>query len=182
MIKLENVNFHYTGDGDTGGLNRINVVIPDGQVVLLCGQSGCGKTSLTRLINGLIPNYYEGELSGTVLVQGKDISQCPLYETAKYVGSVFQNPRTQFFTVDSTSELAFGCENQGLPKEEIVRRVQSTAEQFEINALLGKNIFHMSGGEKQKIACASVSVSNPAVIVLDGAGIERLKKFFIEAG
>ena len=68
-------------------------------------------------MNGPIPNYYEGELSGEVLLDGKNISRLPLYETAKYVGSVFQNPRTQFFTVDSTSELAFGCENQGLPEE-----------------------------------------------------------------
>ena len=118
-------------------------------------------------MNGLIPNYYEGELSGEVLLDGKNISRLPLYETAKYVGSVFQNPRTQFFTVDSTSELAFGCENQGLPEEEIIQRVKSTAEQFDMDNLLGKNIFSLSGGEKQKIACASVSASNPPIIVLD---------------
>ena len=99
-------------------------------------------------MNGLIPNYYEGELSGEVLLDGKNISGLPLYETAKYVGSVFQNPRTQFFTVDSTSELAFGCENQGLPEEEIIQRVKSTAEQFDMDNLLGKNIFSLSGGEK----------------------------------
>ena len=122
---------------------------------------------LWLLEDGLIPNYYEGELSGEVLLDGKNISGLPLYETAKYVGSVFQNPRTQFFTVDSTSELAFGCENQGLPEEEIIQRVKSTAEQFDMDNLLGKNIFSLSGGEKQKIACASVSASNPPIIVLD---------------
>ena len=113
MIELQNINFRYAGGNDAGGLENINLTIPDGQVLLLCGKSGCGKTTLTRLINGLIPNYYEGKLTGNVLLNGKNISQLPLYETAKYVGSVFQNPRTQFFTVDSTSELAFGCENQG---------------------------------------------------------------------
>ena len=118
-------------------------------------------------MNGLIPNYYEGKLSGEVLLDGKNISSLPLYETAKYVGSVFQNPRTQFFTVDTTSELAFGCENQGLPEEEIIQRVTSTAEQFGMENLLGKNIFSLSGGEKQKIACASVSTSDPPIIVLD---------------
>ena len=167
MIELRNINFRYAGGTDAGGLVNIDLIIPDGQVILLCGQSGCGKTTLTRLVNGLIPNYYEGELSGEVLLDGKNISGLPLYETAKYVGSVFQNPRTQFFTVDSTSELAFGCENQGLPEEEIIQRVKSTAKQFDMDNLLGKNIFSLSGGEKQKIACASVSASNPPIIVLD---------------
>ena len=167
MIQLKNINFCYAGGENAGRLEQINLEIPDGQVVLLCGRSGCGKTTLTRLINGLIPNYYEGELSGEVLLDGKNISRLPLYETANYVGSVFQNPRTQFFTVDSTSELAFGCENQGLPESEIIHRVKSTAVQFDMEDLLGKNIFRLSGGEKQKIACASVSVSDPPVIVLD---------------
>ena len=167
MIELRNINFRYAGGTDAGRLMDIDLTVPDGQVVLLCGQSGCGKTTLTRLVNGLIPNYYEGELSGEVLLDGKNISSLPLYETSKYVGSVFQNPRTQFFTVDSTSELAFGCENQGLPEEEIIQRVKSTAEQFNMDNLLGKNIFSLSGGEKQKIACASVSTSNPPIIVLD---------------
>lgn len=167
MIQLENVNFHYTGGADTGGLFDINLTIPSGQVLLLCGESGCGKTTLTRLINGLVPHYYDGELTGSILLDGKNIDTLPLHETAKQVGSVFQNPRTQFFTVDSTSELAFGCENQGLPEDEIVARVLHTSEQFELESLLGRNIFKMSGGEKQKIACASVSVSSPDVIVLD---------------
>lgn len=167
MIALQNINFRYAGGNDAGGLENINLTIPDGQVLLLCGKSGCGKTTLTRLINGLIPNYYEGKLTGNVLLNGKNISQLPLYETAKYVGSVFQNPRTQFFTVDTTSELAFGCENQGLPENEIVERVKFIADQFDIESLMGKNIFCMSGGEKQKIACASVSVSDPPIMVLD---------------
>ena len=167
MIELQNVNFRYAGSVVQGELSGINLTISDGQVVLLCGKSGCGKTTLTRLINGLIPNYYEGDLSGTVRLDEKNINELPLYETAKYVGSVFQNPRSQFFTVDSTSELAFGCENQGLPKDEIVHRVANTARQFDMQELLGKNIFHLSGGEKQKIACASVAASDPSVIVLD---------------
>lgn len=109
------------------------------------------KTTLTRLVNGLIPNYYEGELTGEVLLDGKNISRLPLYETAKYVGSVFQNPRTQFFTVDSTSELAFGCENQGLPESEIIHRVKSTAVQFDMEDLLGKIFFACQEEKNRKL-------------------------------
>lgn len=167
MIELHNVNFQYTGSIDAGGLSDINLTIPDGQVVLLCGQSGCGKTTLIRLINGLIPNYYDGNLIGDILLDGNNIGKFPLYETAKYVGSVFQNPRTQFFTVDSTSELAFGSENQGRADVEIRQRIQETAALFGMADLLGKNIFELSSGEKQKIACASVSVADLPIIVLD---------------
>ena len=167
MIELKNVNFQYNTEEASGGLHEINLVIPNGEVVLLCGQSGCGKTTLTRLINGLIPNYYNGRLSGDVMIDSRNLSKLSLYEISKFVGSVFQNPRTQFFNVDSTSELAFACENQGLPENKIVNSIFETATMFNINHLLGKNIFNLSGGEKQKIACASVSVSSPSIIVLD---------------
>lgn len=167
MIELQNVSFRYQDGDSKGALSNVSLTIQEGEVVLFCGESGCGKTTITRLINGLIPNYYEGELSGSVLLNGREVSTLPLYETAKDVGSVFQNPRTQFFTVDSTSELAFGSENQGLSEEEITRRVWETVRQFDMEELLARNIFKLSGGEKQKIACASVSVTNPSVIVLD---------------
>ena len=81
MIELRNINFRYAGGMDAGGLVNIDLIIPDGQVILLCGQSGCGKTTLTRLVNGLIPNYYEGELSGEVLLDGKNISTTQKYLT-----------------------------------------------------------------------------------------------------
>lgn len=149
MIELRNINFRYAGGTDAGGLDNIDLIIPDGQVILLCGQSGCGKTTLTRLVNGLIPNYYEGKLSGEVLLDGKNISSLPLYETAKYVGSVFQNPRTQFFTVDTTSELAFGCENQGLPEEEIIQRVTSTAGSLEWRICWEKYLFSFRWGKAE---------------------------------
>lgn len=167
MIELKNVSFSYAHAERAGGLRNISLTIHDGEVVLLCGESGCGKTTLTRLVNGLIPHYHEGELSGEVIVNGLHVSHMPLYETAKLVGSVFQNPRSQFFNVDTTSELAFGCENMGLPEAEINERIGETLGEFRLEALMDKSIFALSGGEKQKIACASVSVCRPAVFVLD---------------
>ncbi|WP_312701826.1 energy-coupling factor ABC transporter ATP-binding protein [Sedimentibacter sp.] len=167
MIELKEVSFSYETGQQKNSLHNINLTIAGGEVVLLCGESGCGKTTLTRLINGLIPHYYQGELQGEVLIDGRDVSKLPLYETAKMVGSVFQNPRSQFFNVDTTSELAFGAENMGLPVAEIQQRMHRVSDELQIEKLMGRNIFQLSGGEKQKIACASVSVSDPDVIVLD---------------
>ncbi len=96
MVELKNIQFQYSGADEHGMLSNINLKIDDGELVLLCGKSGCGKTTITRLINGLIPNYYEGILDGEVLINGKNIVKMPLYEIAKKVGSVFQNPRSQF--------------------------------------------------------------------------------------
>ena len=167
MIEFQNVTFTYQSTERESGVYDLNLTIPDGQIVLLCGESGCGKTTLTRLINGLTPEYYEGKLDGIVLVNGKETTKTPLYELSKVVGSVFQNPRSQFFNVDTTGEIAFGCENIGLPKEEIYRRIGQVTGELRIQKLLDRSLFALSGGEKQKIACASVSAMEPEIFVLD---------------
>ena len=166
MITIRNVSFTYAGN-ETDGIHHINLEIQKGECVLLCGRSGCGKTTVTRLINGLIPSFYMGALTGSVLIDNQPVSELPLYKIAKRVGSVFQNPRTQFFNVDTDSEIAFGIENEGYPQEQLVQRVRQTAEELHIETLSGRNIFELSGGEKQKIAFASVYAMNPDIYVLD---------------
>ena len=166
MITIRDVSFTYSGN-ETDGIHHINLEIQKGECVLLCGRSGCGKTTVTRLINGLIPSFYMGTLTGSVLIDNQPVGELPLYKIAKRVGSVFQNPRTQFFNVDTDSEIAFGIENEGYPQEQLVQRVRQTAEELHIETLSGRNIFELSGGEKQKIAFASVYAMNPDIYVLD---------------
>ena len=140
MIEFKNVSFHYGGEQGTGeGVDNIDLTIGTGEVVVLCGPSGCGKTTLTRLINGLAPHFYPGELEGEVRVDGVCVSTAPLSETSRLVGSVFQNPKSQFFNVDTTGELVFGCENFGLERDEIRRRLDKTVEDMKLDALLGRH-------------------------------------------
>ena len=166
MIELENVSFSYDGQ-EHDGLHDINLKIVDGECVLFCGRSGCGKTTITRLVNGLIPQFYQGELHGRVLVDGQEISNLPMYQIAAKVGSVFQNPRTQFFNVDTDSEIAFGIENEARPPQELAERVEQTTEDLHIQKLRSRNIFELSGGEKQRVAIGSAIASDKKVLIFD---------------
>ena len=166
MIHIQNVSFTYE-QADTPSLKNINLSVKTGECVLLCGKSGCGKTTLIRLLCGMLPDFYNGAFTGSVSVKGIDPVTAPMYEIAKTVGTVFQNPRTQFYTVNTTSEIAFGCENFGMEPKLIRDRVYETADALHINALLDRNIFQLSGGEKQKIAFASIYAVNPDIYVLD---------------
>ncbi|EMB23877.1 hypothetical protein HMPREF9723_01015 [Treponema denticola OTK] len=171
MVELKNVSFRYGSENAecmyASSLKNIDLTVKTGECVLLTGPSGCGKTTIVRLINGLIPHFYPGALSGDILIDGGSVKERELYDTALIIGSVFQNPRTQFYNVDTTGELAFGCENRGLPEQEIYTRIDRTVAHFRMASLMDRNIFRLSDGEKQKIACASVNVSEPKIILLD---------------
>lgn len=188
MIELHNVDFSYTtvgADGETihkTGISGLDLTIRDGEFVVLTGGSGCGKTTVTRLINGLVPHYYTGELSGSITIDGVSVPDTPIFETAKKVGSVFQNPRSQFFNVNTTDEIAFAAENQCVKPELIKEHIADTAASMRIEKLLDRSIFELSGGEKQIIACAGINVLSPDIIVLDepssnldSEAIEKLK-------
>ena len=183
MIDLENVCFSYTSNEKEASVKNINLHVAQGEAIVLCGKSGCGKTTITRLLNGLIPDYYNGVLSGKIKIDNRDTKGLEIYEYMGKVGSVFQNPRSQFYSINTTDELAFGCENMGLHKEETLKRIGRTIGMFGICDLMNKSLFALSGGEKQKIACASVSAMEPDILVLDEpssnldiAAIESLRK------
>lgn len=166
MITIDHVSFGYTHEKDT--LKNINLHIMPGECILLCGKSGCGKTTVTKLINGLIPHFTEnGRLEGRVFAAGMEVAKTELYELSKRIGSVFQNPKSQFFNLDSDAELAFGLENIGAPPEYMRDRLQATVEDLKIQRLTRRGIFTMSGGERQALAFGSVYAMNPDIYVLD---------------
>lgn len=166
MISIDNVSFGYGEAQET--LSQVSAAIAPGECVLLCGASGCGKTTVTKLINGLIPAFTPGcRLEGRVEVDGLDPGTTPMYELARKVGSVFQNPKSQFFNLDTDSELAFGLENEGRTPEEIRKRVSDTVDALHLQELQARNIFSLSGGQKQLLAFGSVYAMGPEIFVLD---------------
>lgn len=166
MIEFSHVTFTYEGSS-TPALRDFSFCVGAGECVVLCGKSGWGKSTALRLANGMIPNFYDGSLSGSVSVAGKDSFECEMWELAGIVGTVFQNPHTQFYATDATSEAAFGYEDMGIEREEIARRVDEVFEQMGIATLKGRSIFKLSGREKQAVAFSSVSEMSPSAYVLD---------------
>lgn len=160
------MSFRYAA-AEAPALRDFELTVQPGEFVVLSGPSGCGKTTATRLFNGLIPHFHEGELTGRVAVFGDEPARQRIWRTAEQVGSVFQNPRSQFFTTDPVSEIAFGCENLGLPAEVTRERVEHNLRAFGLTALRDRSIFALSGGEKQRLACAAVAATEPALYVLD---------------
>ena len=165
-VQLEGVSYTYPGAAEPT-LRSVSLEVPAGQCVVVTGPSGCGKTTLSRLVNGLVPHVYAGEVTGRVLVGGTEVAAWTPDELGVRVGSVFQNPRSQFVNLDVASEIAFGCENLGLPRAEIVERVEEAAAALGIRPLLDRGIEELSGGQKQAVILASALAMRPAVFVLD---------------
>ena len=186
-VNLQNLCFNYqvyenTNKTDTknlSALNDISMSIKKGECILLTGISGCGKTSVLRTINGLIPNYYEGKLLGSIEVLGESIKEKPIYDISKKVSTVFQNPKSQFFNLDTTSEILFFLENMGTPFEKMHQRLNFISEFLNIKHLLDRNIFNLSGGEKQMIAIASALAADTDIIVMDEP-TSNLDLYYIE--
>lgn len=166
LIETSAVGFTYQGS-ETPALQDVTLSIGAGECVLLCGKSGCGKTTFTRLLNGLAPAFFPGRMLGSCRVGDLLAGTAAIEEYVPLVGSVFQNPKTQYFNVDTTAELAFPCENVGMPSAEIRSRVQDCARRFGLTGLMDRSIFRLSGGEKQRIAFAAASMLGPRLLVLD---------------
>lgn len=168
MIKLNSLSFSYESTTESRGqLREINLHVQKGELVILAGRSGCGKTTLTRVLNGLCPAFYPGKLTGEYLLDGQDALKMPIHQLGTVVGSVFQDPRSQFFATNTTDEIALGMENIPLERPVMQERMAAVCKQMNLERLLDRRIFPLSSGEKQLVAIASVCVMEPKVIVLD---------------
>lgn len=165
MIDFE-FEFQYAEEKQPA-LQKIGGSIPAGRCVVLCGGSGCGKSTLLQCINGLIPQFYEGELKGFCLLNGQDTAGMRIGEIGELAASVFQDPRSQFFTVNSSNEVAFGLENHGLPQGEIRRPVDDAFRIFHLERLKDRSVYELSGGERQLISILSVWAMDTDIFLLD---------------
>ena len=160
------LSFRYQNEcNDT--LSEINQVVKKGSCVVLCGSSGCGKTTLLCCVNHLIPQFYEGEIKGFCLLNGKDVMERSVGEVGEEVASVFQDPRSQFFTTDSSAEVAFGLENFGYSRDEIVTRVNQAYQELGLEKLKDRNVFELSSGERQLVAILAAKALDADVLILD---------------
>lgn len=148
-------------------LAEVDLDVPSGAFLLLLGENGSGKSTLVRMANGLIPHFHAGEFRGTVRVAGDDTRECTVRELSRTVGVVFQNHEAQLFNGTVARELAFGPANLHLSREEITRRIHWAAEQTGITHLLPRETHQLSGGERARVAIASVLTMRPALLVLD---------------
>ncbi len=165
-IVIENVSYKYPGSREYA-IKNINLVVREGEFLVLTGPSGGGKSTICRLMNGLIPQFYGGEFSGKVLVYGVDTRESSVKELARIVGLVFQNPENQIVNMTVEEEVAFGLENLGLPDDEIRDRLEYALRMMGIEELRRRATHELSSGELQKVALASVIAMKPRVLVLD---------------
>ncbi len=165
-VSVENLVFRYR-DRSEPALKDISFQVEPGELLLVAGASGCGKTTLIRCLNGLVPRSYKGEISGKILLHGQETRGMSLARISQIVGTVLQDPERQILGTRVGSEVAFGLENLGLPREEIISRVDDALDYLGIAALRQRETFNLSGGEKQKVALAGVLAMRPDILLLD---------------
>ena len=166
VIIAKNLGFHYSG-GAKPAIRDVDLFIGQNEFILLTGPSGCGKTSLCRCFNGLIPNFYGGELTGELLVGGVSVASQLTSELSRKVGYVFQNPENQLFALTVEKDIAFGPENLGLSRDEIRQRVDEAMNVTGTSQLKDRAPYELSGGQQQRVALAGVLAMEPSVIILD---------------
>jgi len=165
-LSVEDISFRYR-DRTTPAIQDISFSISSGEILLVAGASGCGKTTLIRCINGLIPRSYKGERGGRILIHGEETTGWSLARVSQQVGTVLQDPERQILGSRVLHEVAFGLENLGLPRPEIIERAEAALELLKISHLRERETFTLSGGEKQKLALAGVLAMRPTILLLD---------------
>jgi energy-coupling factor transport system ATP-binding protein len=165
-LHVNNLSFRYR-DRESPAIRDISFETTPGEILLIAGASGCGKTTLIRCVNGLIPRSYKGEMQGQVLLKGEETSGWPLSRISQQIGTVLQDPERQILGTRVLNEVAFGLENLGLPREQIRERVDEALSFINIRHLRDRETFNLSGGEKQKVALAGVLAMRPSILLLD---------------
>jgi energy-coupling factor transporter ATP-binding protein EcfA2 len=165
-VLVDGLTFSY-GDAETPALHGIDLTLRGGEITLLVGPTAAGKSTLYQCLNGLIPHQVQGMMSGSVQVTGKDTQEHSIADLAQRVGTVFQDPEVQIFSLSVEDELAFGPENLCVPREEIARRVHEAASIVRLRDLLDREPARLSGGQKQSVAIGAVWTMLPDVLILD---------------
>jgi len=166
VIETRNLTYIYPGATEPS-IKDVSITIESGEFVVLTGPSGCGKTTLCRCFNGLIPHFYGGKLEGELVVAGLKIVDHSIYELARHVGLVFQNPENQLFALSVEKDVAFGLENLAVPRDEMRKRVDWALQMTGIEELSERPPHELSGGQQQRVAIASVLAMQPDVMILD---------------
>ena len=167
-FKIENVNYKYPLE-EKQALKNINIEIKKGEFWAIIGKNGSGKTTFCNMLRRFVPDFYKGELTGTITLEDKELKDYSQKELVQKIGFVFQNPFTQISGVKDTvfDEIAYGLENLGLYKEEIISRVEKILKLLEIEKLRDRNPYDLSGGQKQRVALASIIAMDPDILVID---------------
>ncbi len=166
MIKVQDVSFTYK-DETHPALEGINLEVPEGGFLGIIGPAGAGKTTLARAVAGIIPHHYTGDFYGSITVNGLDTVDSSLIDLSRLVGIVFQDVESQIISPMVEDELLYGLENFGVPREEIPERMEDALRRVGIPELRDRSISSLSGGQRQKVAIASVIALKPRVLVMD---------------